>query len=415
MEKAGESVILLDARQCKKPRKMRVPTRFEYLERYYNKDNGLFLNYKHFGMDHNEIASRAVETNPDIIAISFMFTPYEEEAMEVAGSLKKALPNRPIIAGGHHATVAPESLLNSPNIDYVIKGEGENILPQLISDLSSHNKLIDNLEDRTRNLDSLPFPARHLLDPGKYTLGGRKYTMILTSRGCPHSCSFCSIHTICGHEHRKRNIDNVLAEIDECVEKHNIEIFDLQDDNLLFEKDRIKILLENIISRYNGKHIDLLASNGLNVAHLDAELLKLMKRAGFRKLDIALGTGNVPARTNLKRPETLEQYENILFDAEKLGLATTTYIILGIPTQPIAEMRSSIKYLMGKNTLIAPSIFYNVPGMPIFDEMKNYEYLHENKARRGSTFNYFGNDFKRDDIFSLFKMIRLHNLHRQGL
>ena len=105
------------------------------------------------------------------------------------------------------------------------------------------------------------------------------------------------------------------------------------------------------------------------------------------------------------------QYENVLKISREAGLAVTTYIILGIPTQPIEEIRRSIEYLKSKHTLISPSIFYNVPGMPIFDKMKSYELNSKDICRRSSSFNIKGENFTSNDIVELFRNIRENNLN----
>ena len=171
--------------------------------------------------------------------------------------------------------------------------------------------------------------------------------------------------------------------------------------------------MQKIISKYGKRKLELLASNGLNCSSIDLELLTLMKDAGFDKLDISLATGEVPSRKNLSRPETIEHYEFVIQKAKELGLKTTTYIIIGIPEQPISELNDTVEYLEGKKVLISPSVFYNVPGMPIYEKMKKYEYLDNDLARRSTTFNCRGVDFEREDIFNVFQRIRLNNMSSQ--
>lgn len=134
-----------------------------------------------------------------------------------------------------------------------------------------------------------------------------------------------------------------------------------------------------------------------------------MKKLGFKKLDISLATGDVATRKEFKRPEHVNKYEEILKTANVLGIDVTTYIIIGYPRQPLEEMKQTVEYLKIKKTLISPSVFYNVPGMPVFDKMKKYEYSAENFARRGSFFNCYGDDFTRDDIFKISRDIRVYN------
>ena len=401
LKQNGHTAVILDARKCPKPKSHPVPDELRDLEKYYTKENKLFSGYKHFGMGPDEIKEAAKTTRPDHIFISSMFTPYLNEVIETAKTLREALPGIPITAGGHHATADPDSLLASHAIDNVFLGEGEEFF-------SGKNGVC-----RVGDLDTLPFPARELLPPDHSHYFKRRYTMILTSRGCPHRCSFCSVHHLSGHQHRRHSLERVTAEIEECLRRFGFRVIDFQDDNLLMGGDRFKTILEEIIRRHDTSEIEFLASNGLNASSMDKELLQLMKRAGFKKLDLALATSDVPYRKKLYRPETIGQYEEILDDAVKLGFHVTTYIILGFPTQPLGEMKASIEYLKLKPTLISPSIFYNVPGMPIFDEMKKYEYHSSHPARRSSAFNNFGEDFTRDDLFMLFKEILQFNRARR--
>lgn len=408
MRSNGWDVKILDARSCKRPKRVALPPHLSYLGEIYTRGNDAFLHYQHFGLGYDEILDAVSEYSPDLIGISCMFTPYIEEAIETARAARLGSPAAKIIAGGHHATVDRESLAESGAFDEIVRGEGE-VWAQNRCQAESCGEIF-----RTPSLDALPMPARDLVDPSQYMLGDRRYAMIVTSRGCPHACSFCSIHAVAGFDHRVRSIDSIVEEIDQCVDRYGIKAIDLQDDNLLFNSDRIKRLLEIIIDRYSGRDVELLASNGLNVAHIDGELVGLMKRAGFRKLDIALGTGGVSSRAMLLRPENIDKYEDVLSQADASDLSTTTYIVLGFPFQPISEMRETVEYLKGKGTFIAPSIFYNVPGMPIFEEMKKYEYVDDHRLRRSTALNCFGKDFSRDDIFNLFLEIRKYNLGLRG-
>ncbi|MEI6080694.1 MAG: radical SAM protein [bacterium] len=413
------NVNILDARYCSKPKVIPVPSELKYLERYYTKSNELFLNYKHFGMSFDEIRSKIKGLRPDVVCINVMFTTYNAQALQTAAIVKEVCPNCMVIAGGYHATVASKELLSSGCIDVVVRGEGEEILARMLNNRNierSKGTIVDSNGSPfiVDDLDSLSFPARELLDPTKYTFNKRPYTMLLTSRGCPNSCVFCSVHSMAGHGYRARDISKVLEEIDECYKKYGIEAFDLQDDNLLFDPQRMKRLLDGIMSKYGKKKFDLLASNGLNSSNLDPELLGLMKDAGFKKLDISLATGAVPYRDGLKRPETIVQYESLLESAVSMGFDVTTYVIIGLPEQPLDEIKQTLEYLMGKKTLISPSVFYNVPGMPIYNEMKKYERLDLDIARRSTAFNSRGRDFEPDDIFNVFRQIRRHNLNKQA-
>ncbi|MBU4484286.1 B12-binding domain-containing radical SAM protein [bacterium] len=412
LQKNGHVPYLLNARYCKKPRQIPIPEKLSQLKEIYQNSDLLFKKFFHFGMNYDDISLQVEKIRPDVVGINSMFTTYYRETLETAKSIKDLSKNIPIITGGHHATVDPESLIDSEYIDRIIAGEGELALNDLLN--SNCFEGSDNTCHRIDDLDYLPFPKRDLISPEHFTYNKKQYSMILTSRGCPHNCTFCSVHALSGHAYRHHSIEYTIDEIEECVNKHGIRAIDFQDDNLLFKKDRIKELLVRIIQNFGQNDLELLASNGLNTKQVDMELLTLMKKAGFKKLDIALGTGDVPTREQISRPEDIGSYENVLSNATKLGLSVTTYIILGLPHQPISEMQSTIDYLKTKDTLISPSIFYNVPGMPIFNDMLSYEYVHDHVARRSSAFNCFGKNFQREDIVKLFEDIRRYNLSHKN-
>lgn len=410
LESHGHHPAILDARRCKRPRAIPPPPELTDIADLFRAKGGPFPRYQHFGMGVESIGAAAAAARPDAICISALFTPYVGETIETARAVRDALPRCPIIVGGHHATADPASLEREGCIDLVIRGEGEEILPEILCHLpNARIAPSSGAPARIGDLDALPFPARHLINPDRYRFAKRRYTMLLTSRGCPHRCSFCSVHALSGHTHRVRSVEAVLEEIDECVRRHGIGAIDFQDDNLLFDADRIKGLFEACLVRTEGRGIAWMASNGVNAAHLDRELVRLMQRMGFAKLDLALGTGDVASRGNLLRPETTARYEEVLAWAEEAALPVTTYIILGIPFQTLSEMRTTVGYLTAKKTLIAPSIFYNVPGMPCFEEMRQYERSNIHAARRSSAFNCDGADFRREDIVRLFNEIRAYN------
>jgi len=408
---SGFQAEILDARRCRRPKVVTPYDELMPIAELAQSGRGPFREFKHFGISYEEISRRVLEYPPDIVCISSMFTPYMREVIATAEAVKNAVPACHVMAGGHHATADPESLLGSGVIDSVFSGEGEIALPELIRGGRPGKGVIDDAGApfRIGDLDSIPFPSRDILGVDDYLFEREPYAMILTSRGCPHSCSFCSVHSLSGKRHRVRSIDSVLEEIDICVSM-GIRAIDFQDDNFLFDRDRVFQILRHLADRHPNFPLKVMASNGLNVSGLDPEMIDLMRRAGFRKLDLAIATGDVGSRESLHRPESIGRYERVLQAANDAGLAVTTYVILGIPTQSIAEMRETIEYLKGMRTLISPSIFYNVPGMPIFDQMKKYEYVSDHVARRGSAFNCFGDDFEREEILFLIDDIRKYNL-----
>ena len=129
-------------------------------------------------------------------------------------------------------------------------------------------------------LDQLPFPDLGDFTPASYTLAGQPLTFMITSRSCPHKCSFCSVHTTFGTTYRRRTIDNVLAEIDVRY-RQGYRVIDFEDDNLTFYKSQFKELCRQLIARYAAGALTFVAMNGISYLSLDDELLDTHASGGF--------------------------------------------------------------------------------------------------------------------------------------
>src|SRR5262249_36435101 len=175
----------------------------------------------------DEIEADLAGLNADVVGISSLFTPYYREAVEVARRVKRR-SSAPVVAGGSHASAAPESLLVSPAVDYVIRGEGERPFVEFLQFLlgrkpveavpnlayKNAGEIVFNPIEENFPIDDLPFPDLDDLAPEHYRLGPKPMTFMITSRSCPHRCSFCSVHTTFGTKYRLRSLENVLDEID---------------------------------------------------------------------------------------------------------------------------------------------------------------------------------------------------------
>ncbi|MGH7452972.1 MAG: B12-binding domain-containing radical SAM protein, partial [bacterium] len=221
LKQAGIEVEILDCQATEKKQTIEVPPEFAYLKRYYHPGNlspfKLFSHYRHYGLSWEEIRERICAAQADVIGVSSLFTPFYREALRVAAIAKELDPARPVIMGGAHVNACPEQVLSNPNIDFILLGEGERTLPELIAALNddrlsavdsicgvgykTNNKLhLPEHGDLIEDIETLPFPARELIDPARYTLGGKRLTMLVTSRGCPYHCTFCSIFLTAGRQ-----------------------------------------------------------------------------------------------------------------------------------------------------------------------------------------------------------------------
>lgn len=427
----GHDVEILDC-QVGKKKTVPIPSELSYLREFYPFEDRspfkLYTGFYHFGMGWDEIRKRIEESRADLFGISSSFTPYHGEALKVAQLIKEWDSKKIVVMGGSHVSCDPGGVLKSPLVDYVVLGEGEFRFPALVEQIQRGRVKeisgIDGIGYRTdgeirihplqnfiQDLNSLPFPERELLDPDRYRINKKRSTMILTSRGCPHGCVYCSAHLVMGFSFRVRSPENIVQEMVECHNKYGIEAFDIEDDNFTCDLERAKRLMKRIIERFGEGRIELSAMNGISFASLDGELLSLMKRAGFHALNLSFVSADPVTKERMKRPQPITDFDLILKEAEKIGLNVVAYAILGMPDQTIEEMADTLVYLMGKKVLVGPSVYYPVPGTPLFQRCKEDCILPSNLSQwRSSGFPIETKEFNRLDMVTFLRLARVINV-----
>ena len=430
LQKHGYEVKILDCQTGKK-KAIPIPSELSYLQDYYPFDDRspfkLYSGYYHFGMSWDEIRERVEDSKADVFGISSSFTPYHGEALQIARIIKEWNRKKIVVMGGAHVSCDPEGVLKNPFIDYVVLGEGEYRFPLLLKQIEAGKigkvEEIDGigyradgeirihpLETFIPNLDSLAYPSRGLFDLSRYQIRKNQSTMIITSRGCPHRCAYCSTHLVMGTSFRMRSPEGILQEMMECKRQYGIEIFDIEDDNFTNNKEQAKRLMRLIIETFGEGNLELSAMNGISFASLDEELLKLMKKAGFKTINLSYVSTNPSTKERMRRPKTTTQFDQILGETERVGLNVIAYAILGLPSQTVEEMVDTLIYLMGKKVLIGPSVYYPTPGTSLFERCKEEGILPPHPAQwRSSAFPIETKDFDRLDITTLFRLARTIN------
>ena len=438
LQAAGFAVELLDCQATSQKRVLELPQEFQYLKRYYRPENlspfKLYGHYRHYGLSWEEVRERIKESRADLIGVSALFTPFYREALRCAAIAKELDATRPVILGGAHVNACPEQVLRDPNVDFILLGEGERTLPQFAGALrEGHYQAFDTIlglgyktggklhipahGDLIDDLDALPLPARELIDPSRYVLGGKKMTMLITSRGCPYHCTFCSIFLTAGRKFRVRAIDRIIAEMKLCRERFGTEIFDVEDDNFSFDQKRAREILHAIREEFGEEQIELLAMNGISAANLSAPLVEEMKRTGFRALNLALVTSDKEQQRATKRPGSTSHFDRIVEQAATLGMEMVNYLILGLPDSTIDEMLDSILHLMQRPVLIGPSVFYATPGTESFAQCVAAGLLpsEELALQRSTCFAVETKNFSRLELITLFRLCRWLNFIKSRL
>lgn len=366
------------------------------VEGYYNEEP-LGDNIIRYGLSFDEITRRVAQFKPDVVGVSNLFSSSAEDVIRVCSAVKAASRDIFTVVGGPHPSAIPEHPLASPDVDFAILGEGEIPMEALMRALESGDETklegIAYIKDGKMvraerrgyvdDLDSLPFPARHLLPMDKYlaisnaflTTKRTPFTPMITSRGCPAKCTFCPVHAAWGKQWRARSAENVIAEIDELVNKYGIREIHFDDDNLTLDKARAMKIFQMMIDR----KYDLIwtAPSGIALWALDEEILEKAAESGCYKLFMAIESGDEYVLKHIiRKPLKLKNVIPLAKKIRSLGIEMEAFFVVGMPGETKEQLRQTFRFareLDADNTLY----FYAnpIPGSPLYDESLKHQYL----------------------------------------
>lgn len=297
---------------------------------------------QNLNMSFDDIARDISEFNPDIIGIS-CFTPNYPQAQQVAELAKHVAPEALTVIGGPHVTfTAARTLKETPFIDVVVRGEGEYTMLDLVKAAEGELEVtaIPGISYRWRNrfvnnpdrpfiedLDSLPFPARHLW-PEEYISRGMKEVPVITSRGCPYGCVFCSTSRMAGRSFRARSPENVVNELQQVVEEYDFTRFVFNDDTFTLNQQRVL----DICSEIQQRGLNITWACSARVDTVTPELLSRISEAGCNMIYYGVESGNQQILDHfIGKRITLEQAKNAIKWAHDAGIATVASYIIGFP------------------------------------------------------------------------------------
>ena len=306
----------------------------------------------------------------DIVGISSP-TPLIDEAWEVARQAKQA--GAITVLGGPHLTLMPDESAHRPEVDLVVRGEAEDTLVELLQQLADNDLRLDTCNLRSilgltwksgdghvihnpprplrDDLDNLPFPAHQLYKIERYTNlqpltdgldpDARAYT-IVTSRGCPFTCTFCS-KPITGDTWRPRSVENVVAEWRWLVQDLEATEIGITDDIWNRDLGRAKDLCRALI-REGLTTVPWVTVHGMKVNYADPELFELMKAAGAKRVGFGVESGDEYILSRVVRKgQTLAQTRNAFAWAKAAGLQTMGFFVFGMPEETEGTMEKTIK------------------------------------------------------------------------
>ncbi|PVX26838.1 MAG: B12-binding domain-containing radical SAM protein, partial [Candidatus Bathyarchaeum sp.] len=281
-------------------------------------------------IDQEKLKTKLSSIEPEIIGITSM-TPTIQSAVLSAQVAKQVCPKSTVVLGGPHATFMDEQVLKEEkSVDIVVRGEGEQTLLELTQNVGNTNALnkIEGITfrkngqtvrnpDRSfiQNLDDLPRPAYKHFDLEKYRLFGRKMLPIITSRGCPSQCSFCTTSRIFGRPFRARSPKNVVDELEWLRDEHGADAFSFYDDTFTLDKNRAVKICEDIKNRKLGIPWDCQT----RVSTVSEEMLKIMRDANCQQVFFGVESGCQTILDAVHKGTSVEQNKKAIKLAKDAG------------------------------------------------------------------------------------------------
>lgn len=315
-------------------------------------------------MKNTEVLKNISYTNPDCFGISMNVITCRS-GFELIKKLRQQYPSTLIIIGGPYPSSLPKYSLEGSEADLVVIGEGELTMREIMNNFPNwksvhgiaykENGQIFFTSPRSliENLDTIPFPAYHLLpDLTRYKTRARRTPVgaLITSRGCPYQCTYCN-KDIFQQRFRTRSPESVVQEVNYLVEKFHIKQLDILDDNFSLDIARANEILDLLIKSNFSLAINL--QNGVRADKVDYSLIRKMKKAGVFKIAFGVETGNLEIQKTIKKKLDLEKVIQATRWAKKEKIIVYGNFMLGLPNDTSQTMQETIDFALRMNPDIA--------------------------------------------------------------
>jgi len=324
---------------------------------------------------------------PEIVGITCGSVTYRR-CIETAKAVKELLPSCRIVIGGWQPSYMPESLLQYPEVDYLVMGEGERAMMELANNITKgedksaiakisgiayrhKGKTIITPPTFIQDLDQIPFPARHLLPMHIYDrilpyLDASPVDTMNVVRGCPYNCAYCETKRLWGSRVRAFSPPRVVEEINYLVQNYGSKGVYFVGDNFAINKKRT-VELCNLIKK---EKLDIRWVCDTRADQISRELLRKMKDAGCRTIFFGVESGSPRILEKLNRKITIEQITHALKLCKEIGIRIACSFMLGIPGETVKDMEATFKFAKKLdpdwcqfNTYVA------VPGSALYKEI----------------------------------------------
>ncbi len=429
----GFETDIIDGLATRKSKPLPRPDRFAHMDEFYSRPDRslfcLFHEYRHFGYSLDHIALETARRKPFLVGISSLFSAYHDTAMATAAAIRYRNPAAVIVMGGHHPTRFPEDVLAASDIDYVLRGEAEHTLPLLCRAIRENTPVSDipgiafqspkQPQNPVRQVIQPPYWTPDLArlpmpDPMDLTYYRRKHQdaiMVVSSRGCPMPCSYCAVSAVSSHGgYRKRPVAHVLEEIQNQANGRDIGFIDFEDENISLDRNWFLELLDGISQRFAHREpVELRAMNGLFPPSLDGAMIQAMAKAGFKTLNLSVGSMSAAQLKRFQRPDVRAAHDRALDRAGEHGLDCVSYLIAAAPKQNALDSLADLLYLAARPTLAGLSIFYPAPGSRDYEVCRKLAILPAHFAQMRSTAFPLDHTTTRVQAVTLLRLCRVLN------
>lgn len=359
--------------------------------------------YLRIGLSDADIAERLRAFEPDVVGVTFQFTGFHNDARRVAALTRETLPSAIIVAGGADASARSKEFSEFAEVDLVLRGEGETPLLALLDRLAQGGKPPKDLPGTTvrgvdnpaaeelPDLNAVPFPARDLLPMEVYLEDQRPLmpfakrfplAFLVSSRGCPYDCVFCSTTKV-WRRWRARSPENVVDEMGHLVQTYGARELVFQDDSFLVDGDRVKRICEEILRR--EMDITWSVPPGVKANRLTGDLLPVMKASGFYRACFPIEAGDPEMLEYIRKPLDLSEAEEAIERCHAHGIWTYGNFIIGFPRQTPESVAKTAEYAVHcPLDMISVYIAQPYAGSDMYDEFCEMGLL-DDERKAGST------------------------------
>jgi magnesium-protoporphyrin IX monomethyl ester (oxidative) cyclase len=323
---------------------------------------------------------------PDFVGI-YCNTSNYHRVIDYANRIKQ-VGNVPICLGGPHPITAPEDVLKNKSVDYVVMGEGELTILELLDAIfnrkdlrgikglaykNSEGKIFVNpRRELINDLDTLPMPARHLVPIEKYRPSPHHYkelpmTTMITSRGCPFGCIFCASRNVWGRTYRVRSVEKVIEEIKFLIDRYRIRNINFWDDLWGLNKQ----WTEEFCRRMIEEKIKISWSCERRVDIGDLGTMKLMKKAGCYSIFYGIESFDQDCLDAINKGIKAEQAESVMMLTKKAGIEVRANFIIGLPRETPEKLKATVKRICKINPdYVKFNVLTPYPGTALYREIK---------------------------------------------